>query len=141
MEFSADRRQRDRGRSHQYDVPDRPECPFHWKNRRLSTRELCRLQTFPDDYEIAGGRSAVQRQLGNAVPAALAELLGWEIRRQLLGEKLSPREPTLLPAKRSDTPPPELVSDVPECYRKLIGDHEAHPGTGKGYAAVGRIGL
>ncbi|MCH2535070.1 MAG: DNA cytosine methyltransferase, partial [Bdellovibrionales bacterium] len=28
--------------------------PFHWKNRRLSIREPCRLQTFPDAYEIVG---------------------------------------------------------------------------------------
>ena len=28
--------------------------PFHWANRRLSMRELCRLQTFPDDVFIVG---------------------------------------------------------------------------------------
>src|SRR6185436_5258983 len=26
--------------------------PFHWKNRRLTVRELCRIQTFPDDVII-----------------------------------------------------------------------------------------
>ena len=29
--------------------------PFHWSNRRLSVRELSRLQTFPDDVNIVGG--------------------------------------------------------------------------------------
>ena len=66
--------------------------PFHWRSRRLSTRELCRIQTFPDSYEILGGRSDVQRQLGNAVPSLLAEILGREIRRQLLGHKIQARD-------------------------------------------------
>ncbi|UIY30975.1 DNA cytosine methyltransferase [Neorhizobium galegae] len=26
--------------------------PFHWENRRFSTYELCRLQTFPDFFEV-----------------------------------------------------------------------------------------
>jgi len=42
--------------------------PFHWRSRRLSARELCRLQTFPDDYHVNGGIASAQRQLGNAVP-------------------------------------------------------------------------
>ena len=45
--------------------------PFHWKNRRLSMRELCRLQTFPDDVVLIGDSRAVQRQAGNAVPSLL----------------------------------------------------------------------
>jgi DNA (cytosine-5)-methyltransferase 1 len=28
--------------------------PFHWYNRQLSIREMCRLQTFPDSYQIMG---------------------------------------------------------------------------------------
>jgi len=31
--------------------------PFHWKSRKLSVRELCRIQTFPEDYEIVGRRT------------------------------------------------------------------------------------
>src|SRR5206468_6143085 len=45
--------------------------PFHWKSRRLSTRELCRLQTFPDDVVIVGDRMSLHRQVGNAVPSLL----------------------------------------------------------------------
>jgi len=59
--------------------------PFHWKNRRLSARELCRLQTFPDDVEVRGSLSAVQRQLGNAVPSLLAEVLAREIGLAIMG--------------------------------------------------------
>lgn len=112
--------------------------PFHWKNRRLSARELCRLQTVPDGYHIVGSLQAVQRQLGNAVPSALAEALGLAIRRQLLGDEV-PAQPTLVPAPRRPIPDPEVVGRVPPRYHRFIGDHEAHPGTGRGYAAERRL--
>jgi DNA (cytosine-5)-methyltransferase 1 len=48
-------------------------------------KELCRLQTFPDDIRIVGSRFSVQKQVGNAVPSLLGEVLGREIRVQLLG--------------------------------------------------------
>ena len=108
--------------------------PFHWKSRRLSTRELCRIQTFPDSYQIVGGRSDVQRQIGNAVPSLLAEILGLEIRRQLLGHH--PRRTALKLAVplRPGMPKPERVKPVVAKYHKHAGDHSAHPGTGRGYA-------
>jgi len=108
--------------------------PFHWKSRRLSTRELCRIQTFPDSYEIVGGRSDVQRQLGNAVPSLLAEILGREIRRQLLGHKATNRPLTLAVPSRGKAPRPEPLQPVPDKYHKYAGDHSPHPGTGRGYA-------
>jgi DNA (cytosine-5)-methyltransferase 1 len=113
--------------------------PFHWRSRRLSPRELCRLQTFPDDYSINGGISAVQRQLGNAVPAALAEVIAREMRQQLFGDAVEVR-PTLIPSRRLPVPEAEPPQPVPEKYRHLIGTHEPHPGTGKGYAAQARRG-
>src|SRR5439155_22957045 len=58
--------------------------PFHWENRRLSVRELCRIQTFPDDVNVVGGRGSAQRQVGNAVPSLLAEVVGRAVREQLL---------------------------------------------------------
>lgn len=107
--------------------------PFHWRSRHLSIRELCRLQTFPDSYEVVGQtyRERV-RQLGNAVPCALGELIGLEIRRQLLLEKETPRRVTLLPRRRGNCPPPEPVEPVPAEYDFLRGFHEPHPGAGKG---------
>lgn len=112
--------------------------PFHWENRRLSTRELCRLQTFPDDVMIAGGRTSIQRQLGNAVPSLLAEVLGREIRRQLLGMRPLAGPLRLLPPDRSPAPPPEPVLEVPPEYHSLIGKHSPHPGTGLGNRAIVR---
>lgn len=111
--------------------------PFHWRSRRLSMRELCRLQTFPDDVVIVGGRGAGQRQVGNAVPSLLAEVLGRGIRAQLLpsfGPAKSPLR--LLPPRRIDLPPPEPLAKVPKQFLELVGEHEAHPGTGKGYGAA-----
>lgn len=115
--------------------------PFHWENRRLSTRELCRIQTFPDDVVIQGKRSSVQKQVGNAVPSLLAEVLGREIRAQLLGHRGTKAPLKLMPASREQVPPPEVVARVPLAFRRLIGDHDAHPGTGKGYGAKARASV
>lgn len=112
--------------------------PFHWANRRLSIRELCRLQTFPDDVKIVGGRASQQKQLGNAVPSLLAEVLGRQIAMQLLGLKAE-GELRLLPPNRTPIPAPEPVASVPAKFRSLAGKHDPHPGTGKGYGAVARI--
>ncbi len=111
--------------------------PFHWDNRRLSARELCRLQTFPDDVNICGGLSAVQKQLGNAVPSLLAEVLARSIRTQLLGRRLPKGGLKLLPPRREPVPPPEPVAAVPKSYLRQLGEHAPHPGTGQGYRSLG----
>ncbi len=112
--------------------------PFHWESRRLAARELCRLQTFPDDVKITGNRSSVQKQIGNAVPSLMAEVVAREIRVQMLGLKPLRGALKLLPPDRSPAPPPERVARVPKKFRSLVGEHSAHPGTGKGNAAVER---
>jgi DNA (cytosine-5)-methyltransferase 1 len=108
--------------------------PFHWRSRLLSVEEICRLQTFPRDYVIVGDRRSARRQVGNAVPAAIGEFLGWEIRRQLLGERVRGRQ-TLLPTRRVGRPPAEPATTVAEEYRLLRANHSEHPGTGEGPAA------
>lgn len=112
--------------------------PFHWDNRLLSVEELCRLQTFPSGYRIHGTRRSAQRQIGNAVPSALAEILGLEIRRQLLGHEVS-QVLTLLPTQREPAPPARRLGRVPkEFIVELCGEHKDHPGPGKGPAAKRR---
>lgn len=109
--------------------------PFHWENRRLSERELCALQTFPSDYRIVGNTRSIYRQVGNAVPSLLAEILGLEIRRQFFGYK-GRRQPQLLPPAAESPPLPEPASSVTEQrYLELVGDYEDHPGTGLGPGA------
>ncbi|PKE39172.1 DNA cytosine methyltransferase [Macrococcoides caseolyticum] len=58
--------------------------PFHWKNRFLRISEIKRLQTFPDDYNFQGDFKSQWRQIGNAVPPKLIEVLAKEIQRQIL---------------------------------------------------------
>ena len=111
--------------------------PFHWKGRLLSVRELARLQTFPDNYRFAGDRRAAHMQIGNAVPPAIGEFLGLEIRRQFFGERVR-KKLKLIPEKRNDCPPPEIPKEVPDKYLSLSGIHDAHPGTGKGPRAKKR---
>lgn len=113
--------------------------PFHWTSRRLSSRELCRLQTFPDDITLKGSRGDVQRMIGNAVPSLLAEVLAWEIRAQLLDGAKRPVAYALMPPRRSGRPPAEPAVALPRKFRPLIGDHEAHPGEGKGHRAIQRV--
>lgn len=112
--------------------------PFHWTSRRLALRELCRLQTFPDDVQVFGERTSAQRQVGNAVPSLMAEVLGRAIREQLLALPRLRQGLRLLPPDRSPAPPPELVAPVPVKYMSRVGRHAPHPGTGKGYAASQR---
>jgi len=57
--------------------------PFHWRSRILRIGEIKRLQTFPDDFFIAGNVEQQWRQIGNAVPPLLAEAVGRSIAMQL----------------------------------------------------------
>lgn len=57
--------------------------PFHWRNRILRISEVKRLQTFPDEWQLAGTIERQWRQIGNAVPPLLAEILGRELASRL----------------------------------------------------------
>lgn len=50
--------------------------PFHWRNRILRIPEIMRLQTFPDNWKLAGTIDEQWRQIGNAVPPLFAKVLG-----------------------------------------------------------------
>lgn len=52
--------------------------------RYFSMRESARVQTFPDDYIFTGSWSEGMRQLGNAVPMKLAEIVGSSVAHALL---------------------------------------------------------
>lgn len=75
--------------------------PFHWENRRLSERELARLQTIPDDVEFfCSTIDSPRKQIGNGVPSLIGEILGNEIKKQLLGHKNFETHLKLLPTRR-----------------------------------------
>ena len=44
-------------------------------HRYFTLREMARLQGFPDDYIFKGTRSQIIRQIGNAVPCTVAEII------------------------------------------------------------------
>lgn len=53
--------------------------------RYFTVRESARLQTFPDEYFFHGSWTESMRQLGNAVPVALSEVVAQGIRTRLQG--------------------------------------------------------
>jgi DNA (cytosine-5)-methyltransferase 1 len=111
--------------------------PFHWRSRRLTTREAARLQCFPDSWVFEGSATSTRRQVGNAVPPPIGEILGLEIRRQILGQRPRHKAP-LIPELRDDCPNPEAVVPVPAQFRMGSLDTAEHPGVGKGPGAIDR---
>lgn len=73
--------------------PDRPSWtiqashsnnmgPFHWKNRFLRIEEIKRIQSFKESHVFTGSFKDQWRQVGNAVPPKLAEVMAKEIFNQ-----------------------------------------------------------
>ncbi|MDO9472009.1 MAG: DNA cytosine methyltransferase [Caulobacter sp.] len=111
--------------------------PFHWENRLLSVMEMKRLQTFPDNYVLKGSYASQRRQLGNAVPSALAEAIAGQL-REALGLGAAASATTFARTRRDDCPAPEAVMPVPSAYMSLVAEHAEHPGTGLGPGAQRR---
>ena len=53
------------------------------QSRGLSPREAARIQTFPDDFVFYGPQNSWYRQIGNAVPVKLAQVIGEEVIKYL----------------------------------------------------------
>jgi DNA (cytosine-5)-methyltransferase 1 len=109
--------------------------PFHWDSRLLSIGEMARLQSFPKGYNFVGDYRAARRQIGNAVPPALAEAVARRVAATLLGTEYTPSL-TLAVKSRGKPPVATTPQEPPESYRSLVGTHKPHPGTGKGPAAM-----
>jgi DNA (cytosine-5)-methyltransferase 1 len=56
--------------------------------RRLTIDEALRIQSFPHDYQFIGGQSSVYRQIGNAVPCDLAQVVAEVVRDFLINPGL-----------------------------------------------------
>lgn len=55
--------------------------------RYFTVREAARLQAFPDNWRFHGSWSETMRQLGNAVPTTLGEIVATSVRHHLEGLK------------------------------------------------------
>ncbi len=59
------------------------------QHRPITHREAARLMGFPDDFKFVGSKTEIARQIGNAVPPALAGNLGKMVLEALLPMKKS----------------------------------------------------
>jgi DNA (cytosine-5)-methyltransferase 1 len=55
--------------------PSKGRFVHPWLNHGISLRHAARLQTFPDDYIFSGKIMSMAKQIGNAVPVAMAQVL------------------------------------------------------------------
>jgi DNA (cytosine-5)-methyltransferase 1 len=56
--------------------------------RYFTVRESARLQTFPDDYELHGSWGEAMRQIGNAVPVLLGQVVAESVHKALIKEEI-----------------------------------------------------
>lgn len=57
---------------------------FHYKANRVPTvRESARIQSFPDTFEFTGIKTSQLKQVGNAVPPLLSQVVAEEIKKAL----------------------------------------------------------
>ncbi len=55
--------------------------PHPSQTRRMTVREVARIQTFPDNFVFCGSVSSQYRQIGNAVPVLLGFVLGEQLNK------------------------------------------------------------
>lgn len=65
--------------------PASNKCIHPKQDRALTPREGARLQSFDDDFDFAGNRTQVAKQIGNAVPPLLGRAIAMTV-LEMLGE-------------------------------------------------------
>ncbi|NES98307.1 MAG: DNA cytosine methyltransferase, partial [Desertifilum sp. SIO1I2] len=87
--------------------------------RRLTVDEALRLQTFPHCYEFIGSQSSIYRQIGNAVPCNLAQVVAEVIRDCLLQGKVEAQIPI-----NSLNPPRQVVGGDRANPNPIFADYQ-----------------
>lgn len=105
--------------------------PFHWQNRRLTVSESLRLQSIPTRWIVTGTAIERVRQIGNATPSLLAEVIGRAIATQFFGYEFT-TSPELRIRKTKTLPAAPSLNAPPPTYRHLAKNWPDHPGPGKG---------
>lgn len=85
--------------------------------RYFTVAEAKRIQTFPDDYQVTGAWTEAMRQLGNAVPVSLGQVIGQAMRAHLLQGA----------AAQLPLPPQRHSIKQPEGFAMPAGRHTATP--------------
>jgi DNA (cytosine-5)-methyltransferase 1 len=102
--------------------------PFHWKSRPLTTTEILRLQSFPASWKVCGSRLEQVKQVGNATPPLLAELVARKVMTALHGKKYRSKPTLAVPRARAKVP----RAEIPKKFERHVKRRADHPGTGLG---------
>lgn len=70
-----------------FDTPSNGKNSHPYLDRAITPREAARIQGFPDDFFFLGNKTAVRKQIGNAVPIPLAKAIANSIFEELDKEK------------------------------------------------------
>ncbi len=115
------------------------------QDRTLSIREAARIQTFPDHFRFAGHPTVQLRQIGNAVPPALARAVGRRVMAALQTRHV--RRPSASSRLSKWVPPADAVDPwlaVEDPWLVLAGEltlRHASPGAmADGWTALMRSG-
>lgn len=66
-----------------FDTPSNGTNTHPVLNRTITPREAARIQSFPDDFVFIGKKSAITKQIGNAVPPLMAKSIAELIKKQV----------------------------------------------------------
>lgn len=69
------------------------------EHRPITHREAARIQTFPDTFSFAGSKIQVARQIGNAVPPALAEAVAHSVMTRIVDPLPNPMTARMFPTQ------------------------------------------
>lgn len=66
-----------------FPYPGSNKCIHPFQHRAITPREAARIQSFPDDYKFVGNKSQIAKQIGNAVPPLLGNVIGKSVKKYL----------------------------------------------------------